>query len=128
VSGGTQPTDSEAGPPPPAAEGVGLSLPALEVSGELDLAVAPWLRDQLDALFVGGATSFVVDMSGVTFLDSTALGVLVGALNQCKELGGQVHLVLTEPQVLRVLRITGLADAFTLHQSRNELQSGRTEP
>jgi anti-sigma B factor antagonist len=128
VSGGIHPTDSEAAPPQPGADGVGLGLPVLEASGELDLAVAPWLRDQLDALFVGGATSLVVDMSRVTFLDSTALGVLVGALNQCKELGGQVHLVLTESQVLRVLRITGLADAFTLHESRDELRGGRMEP
>jgi anti-sigma B factor antagonist len=126
VSGGTHPTDSEAALPQPAT-GAGLNLPVLDVSGELDLAVAPWLRDQLDALFVGGATSLMVDMSSVTFLDSTALGVLVGALNRCKERGGQVHLVLTEPQVLRVLRITGLADAFTLHQSREEFQGGRME-
>jgi anti-sigma B factor antagonist len=127
VSGGTHPTNSEAAPTRPTAA-VSLTLPILDVSGELDLAVAPWLRDQLDALFVGGATSLVVDMSSVTFLDSTALGVLVGALNQCRERGGQVHLVLTEPQVLRVLRITGLAEAFTLHQSRDELKGGRMEP
>ena len=103
-------------------------LPVLVASGELDLAVAPWLRDQLDALLVGGASSLVVEMSGATFLDSTALGVLVGALNRCRALGGQVHLVVTEPQILRVLRITGLTDAFTLHQSSLELEPGRTEP
>jgi anti-sigma B factor antagonist len=102
----------------------GSSLPMLEVAGELDLAVAPWLRDQLDALFVGGASSLVIDMTDATFLDSTALGVLVGALNRCRDLGGQVHLVVTESQVLRVLRITGLTDAFTLHESRSELLSG----
>jgi anti-sigma B factor antagonist len=113
VSGGVHPTDSNS--IPSGGEGVeagdaSLRLPVLEVAGELDLAVAPWLRDQLDALFVGGA--------------STALGVLVAALNRCDELGGEVHLVVTEPQVLRVLRITGLTDAFTLHQSRNELLGG----
>jgi anti-sigma B factor antagonist len=107
-----------------AGSGGSLPLPVLEVAGELDLAVAPWLRDQLDALFVGGASSLVVDMTDATFLDSTALGVLVGALNRCRERGGEVHLIVTESQVLRVLRITGLNDAFTLHESRSELLGG----
>jgi anti-sigma B factor antagonist len=130
VSGGAHPTGSESIPPSvdDAAAAGALNLPVLVVTGELDLAVAPWLRDQLDALFVGGASSLVVDMTQATFLDSTALGVLVGALNRCQELGGQVHLVVTEPQILRVLRITGLTDVFTLHQSSIELRGGRTDP
>jgi anti-sigma B factor antagonist len=108
---------------PPSMSGSGPvnHLPTLEVGGELDLAMAPWLQDQLNALFVGGATSIVVDLSGATFLDSTALGVLVGALNKCREQGGQAHLIVTEPQILRVLTITGLTDAFSLHTSRDEV-------
>jgi anti-sigma B factor antagonist len=102
------------------------NLPTLEVGGELDLAVAPWLHDQLDALFVGGASSILVDLSEATFLDSTALGVLVGALNRCRENGGAAHLIVTEPQILRVLTITGLTDAFSLHVSRDELQGRGT--
>jgi anti-sigma B factor antagonist len=108
---------------PPSHDGrATVNLPILEARGELDLAVAPWLQDQLDALFVGGATSVVVDLTNATFLDSTALGVLVGALNRCRERGGKAHLIVTEPQILRVLTITGLTDAFSLHSSRNELQ------
>jgi anti-sigma B factor antagonist len=106
-------------PPPPA--GDALDLPTLEVEGELDLAVAPWLRDQLDALYVGGAESVVVDLSAATFLDSTALGVLVSALNRSRERGGQVHLIVQEPQILRVLTITGLEEEFALHKDRAEL-------
>jgi anti-sigma B factor antagonist len=102
--------------------GCSVSLPTLQASGELDLAVAPWLHDQLEALFVGGATSIVVDLTAATFLDSTALGVLVGALNRCRELGGEAHLVVAEPQILRVLSITGLTEAFSLHSTLDELQ------
>jgi len=54
-------------------------------------------------------------------LDSTALGVLVSAMNRCQEMGGQLHLIVTEPQILRVLTITGLDDVFSLHQSRDEV-------
>jgi anti-anti-sigma factor len=95
----------------------------LELAGELDLAVAPLLSDQLDALFNEGATSIVVDLLRATFLDSTALGVLVNALNRCCEMGGQLHLIVTESQILRVLTITGLTDAFSVHMSRHELDS-----
>jgi anti-sigma B factor antagonist len=104
-----------------------LALPTLAVTGELDLAVAPWLRDQLEALFVGGAHSIIVDLSGATFLDSTALGVLVTALNRSRDLGGQVHLIVQEAQIIRVLRITGLDTEFSLHREAAELKAERDE-
>jgi anti-sigma B factor antagonist len=113
---------SASGPPRNA-----VALPTLEVTGELDLAVAPWLRDQLDALFVGGGSSIVVDLSAATFLDSTALGVLVTALGRSRELGGQVHLVVQEPQILRVLTITGLDKEFSLHADAAELHVGKDD-
>jgi anti-sigma B factor antagonist len=112
--------------PPQPADGA-TDLPTLAVEGELDLAVAPWLRDQLDALYVGGADSIVVDLSSATFLDSTALGVLVSALNRSRERGGVVHLIVQEPQILRVLTITGLEDEFALHKDRVELQRRKGE-
>jgi anti-sigma B factor antagonist len=104
-----------------------LDLPTLEVHGELDLAVAPWLRDQLDALYVGGADSVVVDLSAATFLDSTALGVLVSALNRSRDRGGVVHLIVQEPQILRVLTITGLENEFAVHKDQAELQRAKGE-
>ena len=112
------------GTPPPSTNGCDAEVPVLEASGELDLAVAPWLSDQLDALLVGGASSVILDLSRATFLDSTALGVLVGLLNRCRTLGGRVHLVVTEPQILRVLSITGLSQAFDIHEDRARLVAG----
>ena len=112
---------------PPQPAGGAMDLPTLVVEGELDLAVAPWLRDQLDALYVGGAASIVVDLSTATFLDSTALGVLVSALNRSRERGGLVHLIVQEPQILRVLTITGLEDEFALHKDRVELPRRKGE-
>lgn len=112
---------------PPTASGGGIpDLPTLEVSGELDLAVAPWLADQIDALFVG-SSSIVIDLAAATFLDSTALGVLVAANNRSRELGGTVHLIVGEPQILRVLTITGLTETFSVHATRAEMRSGKRE-
>src|ERR1700722_12961917 len=82
--------------------------------------ISPWRRG-------GGADSIVVDLSSATFLDSTALGVLVSALNRSRERGGLVHLIVQEPQILRVLTITGLEDEFALHKDRSELQRRKGE-
>src|ERR1700722_9532488 len=94
---------------PPPSQGRVPSLPILELAGELDLAVAPQLPEQLDELFAGGATSIQRDINSATFLDSTALGVFVNGLNRYQELGGTLHLVVSEPQILRVLAIPGLS-------------------
>ena len=107
--------------------GAEASAPILELAGEIDLAVAPGLDRQFESLFTAGATSVVVDLGDATFIDSTGLGVLVSALNRCQELGGQPHLIVTEPQILRVLRITGLADAFSLHTNRDEVGTDEGE-
>jgi anti-anti-sigma regulatory factor len=51
----------------------------------------------------------------------------VSALNRSRYRGGLVHLVVQEPQILRVLTITGLEEEFALHKDRAELQQGRGE-
>jgi anti-sigma B factor antagonist len=78
----------------------------LAITGEVDMASAPGLRDQLQQL---DARNVIIDLSGVTFIDSTGLGVLVTALKRSREAGG--HLVLRSPTraTRRVLDITGLS-------------------
>lgn len=93
-------------------------LPVIALSGEIDLAVAPSLQERLDLLFSNGESTIVVDLLGATFLDSIALGVLVGALEQCRKTGGDLHLIVTEPRILKVLEITGLVNTFPIHSSR----------
>lgn len=89
-------------------------IPVVAVAGEVDVATAPTLRDRLQAQLTEGYTTIVVDLLGVTFLDSTALGVLVGVLKRCRDAGGDLRLVVTEPRVLKVLEITGLHDVFSI--------------
>ena len=58
----------------------------------------------------------MLDLLGVTFLDSTALGVLVGALKRCRELGGDLHVVVADPRIVKIFEITGLTNVFTDHR------------
>jgi anti-sigma B factor antagonist len=55
-----------------------------------------------------------VDLREVTFLDSSALGVLVGALRRCRENDTQFDLLITSPRLLKIFEITGLTSVFTI--------------
>jgi len=95
--------------------------PIVVVEGEIDLAVAPSLREQLEALLAEGHHTLYVDLLKATFLDSTALGVLVTTREQCRSAGGELHLIVNEPRILKVLEITGLSSAFPIHDSRDAI-------
>ncbi len=101
----------------PQTRGPDVALPAIVLTGEIDLAVAPLLEARLERLRSEGATTIVVDLLGATFLDSIALGVLVDVLGQCRDAGGELYLVVDEPRILKVLEITGLSDIFPLYPS-----------
>ncbi len=78
------------------------------VMGELDVASAPALRDAVLALLNRGAESLVVDLRGVTFIDSTGVGSLLRIHHRQGLLGGQVHFVADQVAVLRVLDLMQL--------------------
>ncbi len=83
----------------------------LVISGEVDLASAPGLREQFQLL---DARNVVVDLSGVTFIDSTGLGVLVAALKRTREAGGQMTLRAPSRSTRKVLDITGLSQLVAI--------------
>ncbi len=84
------------------------------VSGELDMYTAPRLRQELVGLVAQGARQVTVDLEGVGFVDSTALGVLVGGLKRLRQLDGDLTLRSPSPRTLEVLEITGLTKVFTV--------------
>lgn len=80
----------------------------VELSGELDLFTAPLLRDVLLGLSGDGKYFLAVELSGLAFLDSSGLGVLIGAAKRSNAGGGGLCLAGARENVIRVLRITGL--------------------
>src|SRR6478609_9042888 len=89
----------------------------LAVSGELDMATAPAVRERLHALLADGHERLIVDLDNVGFLDSTALGVLVGVLKRVRTQDGDLRLVCNAPRVRKVFEITRLDQAFTISDS-----------
>jgi len=90
------------------------------VSGEIDVYTAPKLREQIVSLVDEGQYHLVVDMSGVEFLDSTGLGVLVGGLKRVRAHDGSLSLVCDEERILKIFRITGLTKVFPIHATVDE--------
>jgi|RhiMethySRZTD1v2_1073278.scaffolds.fasta_scaffold03003_12 anti-sigma B factor antagonist len=89
----------------------------LEVGGEVDVYTAPRLRERLIELVEGGARHVVVDLSRVEFLDSTGLGVLVGALKRLRAVNGTLGLVCAHERLLKIFRITALDRVFALYDT-----------
>ncbi|MDQ6617924.1 MAG: STAS domain-containing protein [Actinomycetota bacterium] len=94
------------------------------VSGELDMYTAPRLRQELVGLVAGGARQVTVDLGAVNFVDSTALGVLVGGLKRLRQVDGDLTIKSPTPGTLKVLELTGLTKIFTVTSNHN----GATPP
>jgi anti-sigma B factor antagonist len=84
------------------------------VRGEIDVATSPALREELYAIIDGGARAVVVDLSGLGFIDSSGLGVLVAALKHMRERDGELVLAGLAQPALRVFEITDLTNLFTI--------------
>jgi anti-sigma B factor antagonist len=87
----------------------------VEVRGEVDVYTASILRKRLLQVIDGGAENVVADLRRVDFLDSTGLGVLVGALKRLRMAGGDLALVCDSEKLLKIFRITALDRVFALH-------------
>jgi anti-sigma B factor antagonist len=96
--------------------------------GDVDLHVAPELRSRLSAAIEEGADYLVLDLSRVTFLDSMALGVLLGALKRLRPLGGELRLVVPSSDLRRIFEITLLDQVFTINASRHEALAPYLKP
>lgn len=95
------------------------TLGLVVLSGEVDIYTAPRFRECMIELLDAGVDKLVIDLSAVTFIDSTALGVLIGGVRRVRAVGGAMTLVVTSRPVERVLSITGLDRVFDLHATRD---------
>jgi anti-sigma B factor antagonist len=93
----------------------------LRVEGELDLYTSPELRDRLLGLVEEGSGDVALNLTGVTFMDSSSLGTLVTCLKRLREKDRALALVGVNGAPLKVLTLTGLDKVFSLFPSASEL-------
>lgn len=85
------------------------------VAGELDVVGGPDLRQAVMREVQAGNHRLVLDLTGVDFLDSFGLGVIIGALKRTRLLDGDLRLVVPEPRLRRVFEVCDLDRVFALH-------------
>jgi anti-sigma B factor antagonist len=90
----------------------------IAVAGEVDLFTAPELKAALAEAMDAGRIRLVVDLTDTTFLDSTALGVLIGTVKRLRMRDGRLTLVNTDPNIAKTFDITGLDQIFTICSTR----------
>ena len=88
--------------------------------GEIDLFTAPELKKVITEVIENGERRVAIDLSEVSFLDSTALGVLIGAVKRLRSRGGALAVVNTDSSIAKTFEITGLDQIFTIVASRTE--------
>ena len=91
----------------------------IAVAGEVDIFTAPELKRSIGAVD-GGAREIVVDLTETRFLDSTALGVLIGAVKRLRPMDGRLVIVNTEPSTAKTFEITGLDQIFSIVETRDD--------
>ena len=98
----------------------------LNVGGEVDLATAPQLHAKLiDLLEVGEASSILVDLTPLTFMDSTGLTVLLAAHKRAQADRRSIRLICPAGPVLRVFQLTGAEQILSIHSSLVEAQAAQ---
>jgi anti-sigma B factor antagonist len=88
--------------------------------GEIDLFTAPELKQVITEVIENGERRVAIDLSEVSFLDSTALGVLIGAVKRLRSRGGALAVINTDSSIAKTFEITGLDQIFTIVATRAE--------
>lgn len=97
------------------------SWTVVDVGGEIDLFSAPQLKERIAQLVDEGNERLVINLEKVNFMDSTGLGVLLGALKRVREREGSLAIVCPPGPVHRVLTLTGLHKVFSIYESLTDV-------
>ncbi len=92
----------------------------VEVAGEIDVYTSPKVKEKINELIEKGNYDLVINLEGVRYIDSTGLGVLIGALKRVREKDGSIKLVCTNPQIKKIFNITGLVKIFGIYDKEED--------
>ena len=104
----------------------GDGITVVEIGGEVDAVTAPQMRAALEDALRTGAP-IVVDLGGVTFMDSAGFGVLASIHLQAKRVGTPVRLRAVPDRIHRLLGLLGLDAVLTIEPGSEDLDSPRRD-
>ena len=94
------------------------------VTGEIDLFTAPEFKQRMSRPIDEGVQRVIVDLTATTFIDSSSLGVLIGAHRRLKQRSGSLVVVCDNDAIVKTFKITGLDGVFTLVRSLDDALDG----
>jgi anti-sigma B factor antagonist len=103
-----------------ATERPGSDTYVIALSGELDLYSCPEFKDELLRVIAEGARHVVIDLAATTFIDSTALGVLLRGVQRLRTSDGNLSVACSDANICKVFEVTGLDRVFSVYPSREE--------
>jgi anti-sigma B factor antagonist len=92
----------------------------VELLGEVDLYSTPQAKQAMQEVLEGGVTHLLIDLSGTEYLDSTAMGALVGVMKRVSEAGGWIRLIAPKPRIRRLFEITRLDQILPIFDSEEQ--------
>jgi anti-sigma B factor antagonist len=98
------------------------------VTGEIDLFTAPEFKQRMSAPIDAGRSRLIVDLSDTTFIDSSSLGVLIGAHRRLKLRGGALMVVCDNEAIAKTFKITGLDGVFAIAPTVDDALSDDATP
>jgi anti-sigma B factor antagonist len=89
----------------------------VDVEGEVDVYTSTQLKEEITSILAAGAKYILLNLAKVEYLDSTGLGLLIGALKRLRENGGNLIIVSPSVRIVRVFEITGLYKIFKIYET-----------
>lgn len=107
------------------------NISVIDVQGEIDVYTSSWVKEAVNDFIQRGNYHIVINLEQVRYIDSTGLGVLIGALKRVHEHEGSISLICTNPHIRKIFNITGLVKIFPIYKSEEEavkaLKSGQPQ-
>jgi anti-sigma B factor antagonist len=89
----------------------------VSMQGDLDMATVPGVRQLFNDLARAGCCRILLDLEGIGLVDSSGIGVLIGAQRRLQQLGGELRLVATKRGIAGLFRVTGLSAAIAIYRT-----------
>lgn len=92
-------------------------VPVVRATGEIDVYTAPDFKSSISQAMNSGAKNLVIDLTDVSYMDSSGFGTLLGATKRLRPKGGKINLVGCSEAIERMLKITRLDSIFGMFSS-----------
>jgi anti-sigma B factor antagonist len=96
------------------------SVPVLDVAGEIDIYTTPQFKEAVSAAIDEGQAAIIINMTKVTYMDSSGFGTLLSATKRLRPMSGGLYLYGCNDAILRMLQITRLNTIFGVHVTEDE--------